>query len=503
MSEEERFRDIIQEIKETYLYLTQKEPTPDDEIEARANLIEKIESLKTVNTFQVGANMRLFEETLSKLENWDTLDLWFTESELPEYLQKIINITDEVPEVKVEEKAEEGPITKLKDDLTAAQIDIEQIVDKVSEQFKGEIDDLKQKIDVLKFELEEKDETLKKVSQMKVIKTIKPKKDVKLPPPEIKIPVITKPEKPPHVKAPAKPEVKKPKERMGVKSIGDVQAKIEREIEKLKPAQPIEEKPESILEIIKDQESTSEVLEQEALPDEPIEPESISEIIEESQPFTTLPEKPRKSPIISEVSFIEVEPSEEKKPIPFIEEEPSEEKKLIPFGDTKPKITSVSIEEVETEPVKSTGQELFNVFSSAGEKRAEKMFKPVDIFPSVPVKEKKKKEDKKQKKGEMPKTGAIPFVGFPASMPEVSEFDESTSIEMEELPSDKDSLYQELIALEGRRYSLEKNFNELEKSYNTGLIDDSGYKKQSDKLKDRLQEITTRINNIRRIISTL
>ena len=45
MSEEEKFESIIQEIKETFLFLTQQEPTPDDEIEAREKLISKIQSL--------------------------------------------------------------------------------------------------------------------------------------------------------------------------------------------------------------------------------------------------------------------------------------------------------------------------------------------------------------------------------------------------------------------------------------------------------------------------
>jgi len=44
MSEEEKFKSIIQEIKDIYLFLTQGEPNPDDEIEARVNLIELIKN---------------------------------------------------------------------------------------------------------------------------------------------------------------------------------------------------------------------------------------------------------------------------------------------------------------------------------------------------------------------------------------------------------------------------------------------------------------------------
>ncbi len=71
------------------------------------------------------------------------------------------------------------------------------------------------------------------------------------------------------------------------------------------------------------------------------------------------------------------------------------------------------------------------------------------------------------------------------------------------MPSDKDSLYQELIALEGKRYSLEKLFKELERNYISGSFNDFEYKKQSDDLRAKLNGITSKINNIRRVIASL
>ena len=97
----------------------------------------------------------------------------------------------------------------------------------------------------------------------------------------------------------------------------------------------------------------------------------------------------------------------------------------------------------------------------------------------------------------------MPFVEFGNSKPESMEYHEPESTVEEELPTDKDSLYQELIALEGKRYSLEKTFKELEKIYSAGSIDDSEYKKQSDELRGRLNGITSKINKIRRVISSL
>ena len=74
---------------------------------------------------------------------------------------------------------------------------------------------------------------------------------------------------------------------------------------------------------------------------------------------------------------------------------------------------------------------------------------------------------------------------------------------IEELPKDKDSLYQELIALEGKRYSLEKTFKQLERNYNDGSISEIEYKNRSDNLKNQQNEITSRINSIRRIIASM
>ena len=485
MSEEEKSESIIQEIKDIYLYLTQGEPTPDDEITAREKLIEKIQILKTVNSFLVESNMVLLEETLEKLEDWDTLDLWFVESELPSYIQKIISITSEVPEFQIEKEIKETPATRMHEDLETASFDIDQIVDKVSEQFKGEIEDLKHKIDVLKTELERKDDSLKELSHNRVIKKITPKKDVKLPPPKIKLPVTKKPDQPPQVKAPTKPETERYTKPIGIKStIEEVQAKIEEEIEKLKG--PLEEKyiqkpqPQAPT-VPKGSDSILEIIEESEAPKPPSEPPN----------FTQMPEKPSKSTLVPEI--IEVEPLEEETKIPFTIKEP----KIIGKSEitSKPKITEVSIEEIEAEEIRSTGTELFNVFSSVGEKSDEKLPTLNEAFSSLPLKDKKKKKEEK--------TDTIAFVGFRGPQSEISYKSESEAEIDDKLPSDKDSLYQELIALEGKRYSLEKTFKDLEKTYSTGSIDDSEYKKQSDGLRGKLNGITSKINKIRRVISSL
>lgn len=498
MSEEERFSTVIQEIKEIFLLLTQGDPTPDDEIEARVNLIEKIQTLKSMNTNQAEMNIELFEDVIGKLEKWDTLDLWFTESELPEEIKKVINITEELPEVKVEQELDVKSSEEAKKDLDAVQIDIAKIVDQVSDKFKGEIDGLKHQIEVLKHELDEKEDTLKKSSHQRVVKKITPKKESKLPPPKIKIPIVKKPEEPPHIKVEVKPESEAPKEKIGVKSMEDVQVKIEQEIEKLKPSPFIEEKPHLVDEMRG-------------------EAKAVLDILDELEPtgYTTSPElKPTQTKNIpgednSKSSITKIEISEEtseysKKPFisteaSIVEEESSESLTPIPFIAQKPKIETVSVEEIETESIKSSGNELFDVFSSVGSKPAEKSSPTIELPRLESVKDKKKKEDKSKKK----RTEASAFVEFAISgSPKINK-EESSEPPLEELSTDKDTLYQELIALEGRRYSLEKNFKDIENSYNLGSINDIEYRNRSDDLKVKLEEITSKINRIRRIIASI
>ena len=623
MSEEEKFKEVIQEINEINIFLTQQEPTPDYEIEARDKLIEKIKNLITLNTPQVGANMRLFETTLSGLENWDTLDLWFVESKLPGLIQNVISLDESPQEVQEELKDEKTPLiesdskTELETEpeiaLKPENFDIDEIVSKVSEQFKGEIDGLKQKIDVLKHELDKKEESLNRGSSKRIIKTIRPKKNVKLPPPKIKIPVIKGPKIPPKINIPVikgpktppkinipdKIESEKLTNQKGTNSIAQVQAQIEEELQKLKITPVFEQEskieqedlkePESIIDILEESETVPPPLEPDFKLKQPDKSESIFDIFEESKPLTPTPEfnsipeviesldesKELEEPdliseLIEEIGPVPPTPDsdflteiptefdpdintlEELGPLPeppesdfnsdlpanmpklespeiveksdqkinfpepsIIPEKPEELKKSslisevslteidsnekktnIPFMAKIPKITTVSVEEIDTEYMKSSGTDLFNVFSSVGVKKTQKPVKNLELFTTIPTKE--KKEDKKKKKDK----NATQFVSFSSPTPEPSDSDELKPFSIEELPTDKDSLYQELIALEGKRYSIEKNYKEIGKKFNTGSINEPSFKKQNDELKIKLDEITSRINKIRRFISS-
>ena len=95
----------------------------------------------------------------------------------------------------------------------------------------------------------------------------------------------------------------------------------------------------------------------------------------------------------------------------------------------------------------------------------------------------------------------MPFIDFNNSNARVQPDLETPNLD--NLSDDKDALYQELIALEGVRYKLERNFKDVEKNYNKGSISEADFKRQNNILKKQLNEITSRINNIRGLISSL
>ncbi|GAG81045.1 unnamed protein product, partial [marine sediment metagenome] len=180
----------------------------------------------------------------------------------------------------------------------------------------------------------------------------------------------------------------------------------------------------------------------------------------------------------------------------------SETSESKPFLIERPKISAVKIEEIESESIVSSGSDLFNVFSSVGAKSPDKPQEIIGFTEKPPkIEEKKKEEKKKKKKKDAQEPPVMPFIDFNKSNTRVQPDLETPNLVS--LSDDKDALYQELIALEGRRYSLERNFKDVEKNYNKGSISEADFKRQNNILKKRLNEITSQINNIRGLISSL
>jgi len=474
MTDEESFQSTLQEVKGIYLFLTEGEPSPDDEIEAKGKLINHFNRLKDLST--ISEQKDIIEFILKNLEEWDTLDLWFSETSLPNDVKKMLKIPESAKISK-----EEGPKDFEKPDVkpksAEPEVDLTDIFNKASEKFKGEIENLKGKIDDLRKELEKKDESLKSMKQRRKVQKIVPKKHVKLAPPKIKIPVLKTLIKPPITTSQPTPKTLVSKEQPKLKPV-----EVNRVRERIEPAK------ENLTPIpIAPKENASKAENQEFIPPHEKVPEFHPFAIEESNDIPIITEKRKITPIITEESSKATSP---------------EFSKSTPFLKGKPKISSVRIEEIESESIVSSGSDLFNVFSSMGKKGSSK---PQEIISSTKkqiVIEEKKRDDKKKKKDmNFQESNVASFINF--NEVNVSDEPDFSTPSLDGLSNDKDTLYQELIALEGKRYSLERNFKDLEKDYNKGSISELDFKNKNNNLKNQLNAITSRINSLRSLISTL
>jgi hypothetical protein len=478
MSEGEKKKGILGEIKEIFLFLTEGEPSPDDEIDAREMMIGKFREL--IEDGLIPEKKDQINKILKKLEEWDTLELWFLETSIPGDIEQLLNISSKST-IKIQEINEITPSLEKELKVQESEFDIGEIVDKVSQQFKGEIDVLKDTIENLRKEIDKKDEAIQDISHKKKVQKITPKKNVNLPPLKIKIPIIKK--------APLK-----------------IEEKIEESIPPIPPEPPVKR----LIQPKRISEQNKKVLT--PIPSKPVElnKKEINESHLSPIPINMVEIKPKKPEItttVIEESKDKPLISEKKKVTTVIEEEDQISTKgksdSKAFSVEKPRISSVRIEEAETESIKSSGLDLFDVLSSVGE----------DIRPKGEPKSKQISEERKRERPSKPplkepeisrspeKTHPISFIDF--NNKAESKKVENQQTDFDDLPNDKDTLYQELIALEGKRYAIEKTFKELENSFNKGSISDMQFKSSNDEFKDKMKEITTRINTIRRLISSL
>ena len=464
MTDQGSYDSTLQEIKVIFTFLTEDKPTPDDEIEAKDKLINQFSKLKNNSTYPEEINF--IDRILQKLDEWDTLDLWFSETSLPDDIMNILNIPKRTETSKEEELADvqKTPIEQTNGD---SEVDLTDIFNKVSEQFKGEIENLKGTIDTLKKELDKKDEPAKPPARKREVHKITPNPNAKLAPPVIKIPAIKKLVKLPQKKLQSVPKVPTPTE-------------IEQQEAFKEQLTPIPTEPEEIPLPVEDHDLTPI----------PKKTPSIETVVFEESMKEDIPLKTEKRKITSIIP---------EKPKGASTSELSESK---PFLIEIPKISAVKIEEIESESIVSSGSDLFKVFSSVGTKSQKKPQEIIGFTEKHPkVEEKKKLEKKKKKTKDEQEPAAMPFINFNDNKASIEP--ELESPNLENISEDKDTLYQELIALEGRRYSLERNFKDVEKNFNKGSISDADFKRQNNILKKQLNEITSRINNIRRIISNL
>ena len=519
----EKFIVVLKQIKEIYVKLFFEEPTPDEEIEAKDKFVNLLQDLlDNISGFE--DNQDLINKTLKIVEEWDTLDLWFKEVEgLHSNIEKIINIAEET---KIEAgKTEDTPIKEEKS-KEEPKVNIKEIVTQVSQEFKGEISMLKDHIAELESKLKEKNVTPERKKEKAPVpaaakasapKAAPTRSISKLTPPKIVIPTLG--------------QLKKEVQQKASES-----AKGKVEIVKMPDIEP-----QKVIDVPIPKEEP-------AITPVPIKKPSIS-VVSDKKPKITLvtEEKPKISPVSDKKPKItlvteekpKIAPVSDKKPIiaPVSDEKPkispvSDEKpKISPVSDEKPKISPVSDEKPKITPMSEEKPKISPVsLVAAEESKKEPVIAPINLSEATSVKKKGKdikldkvssstklfnvfsagsgtetkgKPDKggKRRRGDSPGGSAASSGFMPSSGSE--DFARGDSQMAAMAPKDKEKLYQELIAFEGRRYSIEKSQKNLENRYEKGQLDEFEYRQEMDKIKDQFGEITANINQIRKIIQSL
>jgi len=475
---QEKYTEAIKQIKEIFIKLFEEEPTPDEEIEAKEYLLNLLRQLlNNISGFE--DKEALIQETLKIIENWDTLDLWFKEvNGLTENIKKIIEYREKS---EIKKKIEEFIQESDEETETTPEFDIKETISQVSDDFKGEISKLKNYISDLEKKLGEKDKEIKDVKKKPSTKAppefpVTPKKKSRLQPPKVIIPKIGAP-----LIQRKKESAPRKEEKVETKELQKIKAP------KIEIAPILDEKPKIGIVSSKKSHFTP-------LPKKKIKIGGESVIQSTEDPVST------KRPKITHVSAeeIEVTPKEEEKVkvLPFSDTisktEPSSAKKMkisnIPEGETtpipkKPKITPVKLEELNIssttgdqreEQKRISSKKLYNVFSSAS---------------SVETKFKQKGQKKVIESTQETLTSG--------SIISTQQLQEGS------FTYNKDKLYQDLIVLEGKRYSIEKTQKESETKYKKGELDDLAYKREMDKIRAHMGKITSKINEIRKVIQGL
>jgi predicted nucleic acid-binding Zn-ribbon protein len=118
--------------------------------------------------------------------------------------------------------------------------------------------------------------------------------------------------------------------------------------------------------------------------------------------------------------------------------------------------------------------------------------------PKVSNKEKPKKSNRDQLFSLLSSSSVgSPELGVDASQELSSSASEDSSVSRE-ASADPEMLYQELISLEGKRYSIERSIRDLKTDRENGVLNDAEYKDKISQLLNKLQTISKRIEEIRK-----
>jgi hypothetical protein len=518
--------------------LTEGEPSPDEEEDSQKEIITLLESLiMHIPPENMEENLELVKTTLGMAKEWDTLEFWFKEKpELVTNIKLILNrflIRHAEPEKKdtvpvvhngatdaLSEKlraALDRALKNLPEDADVTKV-IQSVTSQVAESYTGVPSDSQPKIgfggvpisSAEKAEPSEgssshtqptmshsresmtstaarvkirKEDIMKSVLEQ-VKNKINQEEPQKLSAPKIVIPKVTKPKQ---KIIPYKDETQKP----------TVAEQKQQELESIPPLQPQErpkEAPKLKVGAFKKKKTKPKITTHATtVPQEPIKPKIVVKPSIQTKAVEVSPEPvPEQTPeILQPIPKQESVPESKPKPTkpkiklqakPITKRKQKETKKetkdsAIKFNVVKP-----------TEPkVKDTQIDLFETFSKQEKKgrRRKGKKKPAKV---------EEKEIKSTEKQELqaPEGKSSPMDGieFPAE-----------TIPYEKM--DKTQLYQELIALEGKKYAIEKSRKDFRAKHEKGLISDGNYAAQLDRFKFDLQYISKKINEIRQRIQTL
>jgi len=521
----DEFRTGIKRLRDVYNYLTEEEPSPDEEEESQREMIILLESLiMHIPPENIEENLELFKNTLTMTKEWDTLEFWFKEKpELVTNFKLILNrflIRHAEPEPIQESKypLQTGRRDDLSEQLAAAleramknlppDADVTKIIQSVTSQVtenyvnktRSEQSESKQgeslgeKAEASAGILQSPQSTIKhnhteetmmstaarvKIRKEDIMKSVleqvknkidqatEPTPAHKLVTPKIVIPKVTKP----------KEKIIPYMEQVQEKSIVEEKERHLQEIPLLEPQDKPKEPPKlKVGAFKKDIKLTTPATPEIQEPIRPkiiVKPKIITKVeempmqIEQSEPVH-IPENssPQSPPVLLKTPKIQLRASTVPKKN---QQEIKEDPKVSPL--------KLNVLRPSEPSVKDTQINLFETFSK--QEKSQKTRK-----------EKKKSDTTEETDSKSPESQTMEEIEFPEH-----------SIPYEKM--DKTQLYQELIALEGKKYAIEKSRNEFRGKHEKGLISDGNYAAQLDRFKYDLQYLSKKINEIRQRIQTM
>jgi hypothetical protein len=477
----------LERLEQIFTHLYAEEPTPDEEINAQEEfriIFEELISNLDENSMDLKP---ILQETLNLVNEWDTLDKWF--AEIPELIENFEKILGKPPKKQIVQEKQDlpDPIEEIKDE----EIDTLGIDEIFPEMFEEKEENQKEipmeKKETFESLVKSNQEILqnlvsqsRKQAEKSSRRSIDPMKArSKLQPPKVIIPKVTKP-------------IKKIYPGEPIKDISEIPNTSSKKIILLKPKASIKKKPIQVQTPISDQD------------------QSISQpIVQNLSIKSSIP----KFEIKTEIPKLKVKTQIKTNDEPKILQAP----KFQPSSSTKPKIKiKVSTETITNKQTNSNNEIPFveipegtNTGISVKTQPLRSKKKPTMpiIKPSqVVVKDSKEdlfnillgKSEQKNKKftaiKEKPRKN-----GQKASIQQKFNFTENDNSK----PLTKDELYQELIALEGKKYAIEKTRKRIKTKHDKGDITNAQFITSTDSIRRDLEHISGKINDAREKIQAL